>query len=114
MKPEEPTPELFEKLRNWSEFVREVKLPGDVAAAVACGRSQLLTACVRDMTKDEVRMLMDLIGVYMDTNLELQRHSAQLAAELKNIRGTVGGLFKLVDKSTAYAEFRDYYEEDDE
>jgi len=89
------------QLRCWSDLVREVRLPADVAAAVGTGRPELLVP--RAMTAAEVGQLMELVGVLIETNISLQRHSSTLLDMAEDAKqqaeGTLTNIQKLIDEA---------------
>jgi len=95
------------QLGAWNELVEEVKLPVGLSVALLCQRPELLRANVRDMDKEEVRMLLNLVAVLMETNKSLQQHSLELAQEIKEIRGISAGVSRKLDRLTDKAYFRD-------
>ena len=101
-------------MRGWDELIRTVQVPADVAGVVGTGRSQLLQCAARDMTKAEVAMLLELVGVYMDTNRALQSHCAVLNKVLDELRGNMVGINCKISQLLAISDFRNPDSEPDE
>lgn len=95
------------KLDSWNSLVEEVSVPGDIGVAIMTGRSELLCLVNREMSKEEVASVMNLIKVLMETNRELQAHSAELAQRLKNVGGTLKGLTTQLQACVDVSEFRE-------
>jgi hypothetical protein len=102
-----------EKLRNWSELIATVELPMDMAVALSCGRIELI-AKPRALKVEEAGQLLQLLRVLMQTNQELQKHSAKVADMAENImehfKGLQSGLIKISD----FASFCDPEEKGDD
>jgi hypothetical protein len=94
-------------LRSWADLVEEVTLPAGISIAVSAGRPELLRASVRPMDADEVKMVLDLVRVLMETNSQLQQHAISVAQEAKDIRRAFIGLESKIDRMRAMAEFQD-------
>jgi hypothetical protein len=107
--------EIQEKLDSWNCFIRELKVPGDLAVAFQTGRIELLClARPRDMAAAEVKVLYDLIGGLLETNAALRQH-AQLVAELSQMAyQNMRGLHKALERLGDFANFRDPIEGDEE
>lgn len=88
--PPPPQPEEQEqkpvKLQNWRSLAQEVELPAGVGAAVFTRRPQLLAAVSCVMNEVEVKQLLNLIGVLIDTNQALQEHCMDLSAQAGKVQ----------------------------
>ena len=93
-------------LASWNDLTKEIKLPTDIMIAVSTNRKELLGLASRDMKKAEVNQLLNLIGVLLDTNYELQEHSRELAKRMKELKGNFQGLSNSIEKCCDYANFQ--------
>lgn len=93
-------------LASWNDLTKEIKLPTDIMIAVSTNRKELLALASRDMKKAEVNQLLNLIGVLLDTNYELQEHSRELAKRMKELKGNFQGLSNSIEKCYDYANFQ--------
>jgi hypothetical protein len=100
------------KLRNWNDLTEEIKAPQAVLVAMASARPELLKLAPKGpATAEEAEALYNVIRVLMETNWELQQHSARLATEMKQLRQMLNGLQRKFVDLEAVASFT---EADDE
>lgn len=102
----------YHKLGGWEMPTAEVKLPVGLHIAVFTHRPQLLATCVRPMDADEVRQVLDLVAVLIETNRALQAHAQELASRCDWLHDNFRGVSTALDKLRDMAEFRDPDEEE--
>lgn len=93
-------------IKDWNDLSQAVNLPQDIAAVVSTGRKELLPAVARDMNKEEVIMLLNLVSVLLDTNYDLQKHSREIAKQLKELKGNIRGFGNSIERVCDFAEFK--------
>lgn len=98
--------EAAAKLGGWEQLVRDVSLPMDIHAAVFTGRTQLLAAAVRPMDANEVRQVLDLVAVLIETNRALQQHSCMVARRVEQLVQGIQGSVRALDLLEDFANFR--------
>lgn len=102
-------------LRGPNEFVAEVKVPADLAAALASGRTELLALVrPRAIEAEEFMALVHLISVLLRTNLALQEHAREVAVMAKTLSGNFKGLVGFIRQVEQFADFRLADDDEDE
>lgn len=102
------------RLRTWNDFVEAFDVPGDLFPALATNRAELLAfAPHRDMKAEEVDKLYRMIGILIETNLELRQHAEQVAHQVRIWTDAFKALRSVGARIEAFAEFR-RTDEDDE
>ncbi len=104
-------------MRSWTELTRDIKgIPTEFAAAIMSGRPELARLIRRPMTLEETRAVADALIVFIETNQQLQKHSAAVAQQVLNLQSHAKGLMRSIGAIRALAEFRgdDGSEDDDE
>lgn len=105
---EERLIEIQKRLSKWNEFVREIKVPADIAPAMMTGRLELLKlAQPRALTVEECVVIYELIGALLETNQALQEHSQLVADIATEVRRGLGGLNGLAGRLESYGNFRE-------
>jgi hypothetical protein len=123
-KPPKPADYEPPKLAGWNEFTRELtNVPMAVAAAISAGRPELLRAMLarkpnapptQQVTDDEVKSLIELAIVLIETNQELQRHCAVLADKMGHVRNNLHAVNVGLDQLDAWANFQPHSRDDEE
>jgi len=73
------------KLAKYTELMREVSLPVELAAALMTGRPELARlAPKRDFTQKEAQELYNAVVVLIETNRALQEHAQELGLLVNN------------------------------
>lgn len=98
--------EAAAKLGGWEQLVRDVTLPMDIHAAVFTGRRELLKTAIRPMDVNEVRQVLELVGVLLDTNRALQAHSSMVAERVEQLLKGLKGHMNAMDQLDDFANFR--------
>jgi hypothetical protein len=69
------------KLDSWTAYVDPMTVPSDIYPALLSGRPELLKAVQpRALSADESKVLFDIIGNLIETNIALRDHASQLAS----------------------------------
>jgi hypothetical protein len=107
--------ELDERLRSlaerakpeaWNAFVEEMKVPSDIAVAMATGRPEMLRlAPARDMGAEEVRVLYGVIAGLLETNAALREHAQDLARLTDNWASAFAHLRTTGERIVRFAKF---------
>lgn len=105
-------------LEHWNEFVRQVDVPSDLAAALMTGRQELVNLIKpRAMTEEEVSVLYTIIQVLIETNAALQMHARDTAKMVNIWANSFKQLHSLGQRIDHFANFRrtdeEYGEEDE-
>ncbi len=102
--------ELLIKLRkmpqDWASFSEPLDVPADIGAALITGRPELLTLASRDMKKEEVSRLLNVLRVLMETNQLLKEHASLLAQRAELFVDAVKNSVAQAMKIEAFANFR--------
>jgi hypothetical protein len=93
-------------LRAWNEVIEDVSLPADFAAGFMTARPEILRSIARPLDKAETAAVAHAMAVLIETNAELQRHAAEVAERLKQLRGSLKGVRGAVDRLDDLANFR--------
>jgi hypothetical protein len=105
------------KLTRWNELIETVHgIPAAIAAAISTQRLELLKLYQpgpEETRVEEIRSLVNLIRVLLLTNLELQRHSEQVAQMTMDIRGGLIAAKSKADQVLTFARFEEWGEEDE-
>ena len=110
---EERLREIQSTLNKWSDYVRELQVPSDIAPAMMTGRLELLKLVQpRALNADECKVLYLLIGGLLETNQALQQHSQLVAQIADEVRRGLGGLTGAAERLQSYANFREPSEEE--
>lgn len=102
------------KLKTWNELAEEVQLPRELAVALMTGRSELLALRTQPLSVGETRVVINCLRVLMETNRELQQHSATLAEQVSHLTGMLKGVNAHCQKLLDLANFRNSEEESHE
>lgn len=101
--------ELLIKLRkmpqDWASFSEPLDVPADIGAALITGRSELLTLASRDMKKEEVARLLNVLRVLMETNQLLKEHAAMLAQRAHDFVSSTRSAVTQACRIEAFANF---------
>lgn len=112
---EERLTEIHKQLDSWNSWVREAQVPGELSMAILTGRLELLKlAKPKPLTEEECKVLYELLGVLIETNLTLQQHSLLVAELSSQIGNHVGAAVGQASKLKEYANFRNPVEEEGE
>lgn len=111
----EPSPraqleqELVIKLRkmpqDWASFSEPIDVPADIGAALMTGRAELLSIAARPMDKEEVRKLLNVLRVLMETNQLLKEHAAMLAQRAHDFVASTRSAVTQACRIEAFANF---------
>jgi hypothetical protein len=95
------------KLDSWTMFVDEMKVPGDIYPALATGRPELIKLIQpRELAADEAKVLFDIIGTLINTNMALREHASQVAHFMDTWADAFKHLHSVGDKVQRFANFR--------
>lgn len=103
------------KLDSWNSFVKELQIPGELHPALLTQRTELLKLVEpRALSKEECKVLYELIGGLMETNRALADH----ASNVSNLVSIWSQAFKQLDRVGRdiehYAAFRHHVSEEEE
>lgn len=112
----EPSPraqmeeELLIKLRkmpqDWASFSEPLDVPADIGAALITGRPELLTLSSRDMKKEEVARLLNVLRVLMETNQLLKEHASMLAQRAHDFVASTKSAISQARRIEEFSNFR--------
>lgn len=105
--------EIQERMRTWNDFVREIKVPAEIAPAFQTGRIELIKlARPRALSAEECGALYDVIGGLLETNQALKEH-AQLVGDLvATTHQGLKGAVHAVERMRRFAAFEEPVEEE--
>ena len=93
-------------LDGWNAFIRNLQVPGDVAPAIMSARGELLRLVPpRELSADEHKVYLDLIGGLLETNAALRRHAEQVSQIAEQLRPLVKGFAKTCLRLEGFARF---------
>jgi hypothetical protein len=102
------------KLDNWTAFVDEMKVPADIYPALASGRPELLKLMQpRALSADEAKVLFNIIGSLISTNMALREHAEQLALFTHNWADAFKALRGVGERIERFANFEHDAEEEE-
>lgn len=102
-------------LSNWSELVAEIRLPSDLAVAVATNRPEMARlAKPRALTEEECAHLYKAIEVYIRTNQALQQHSHRVADLAERWLTLFAGIAAVGRDLVGYARWETHRRDDNE
>jgi hypothetical protein len=105
--------DIHEKMESWSSFVRALNIPSEIAPAFMTGRVELMRlARPRPLSEEECRVLYELIGGLLETNMALRDHASAIYDGVANVTQGLSGAIKGVERLKVLATFREPYEED--
>lgn len=102
-------------LANWTSFIEELQVPGDLYPALMTGRPELLRAVQpRALTADEAAVLYRLIAGLMGTNSALRMHAQEVAKLVQAWGGAFKTLSSVGQRIERFANFQPSEQEDDD
>jgi hypothetical protein len=103
------------RLDDWSSFIEELQVPGDIAPALITGRPEMLRAVQpRALTAEETAALIKVLGGLIETNNALREHARQLATFTEQWTTLFTGLHNVGEKIERFANFKRSYDDVDE
>lgn len=94
-------------LEKWNEFIRQVDVPSDLAAALVTMRPELINLIKpRALTEEEASTLYTLIKVLIETNAALQTHARETAKMVSIWANSFKQLQSLGRRIDHFANFR--------
>ena len=91
----------------WTAFIEEMQVPREIALAIHTGRPELLAlAKPRALSEAECKILYDLIGNLIRTNVALRQHAEHTATMVENWATAFKGLRRIGDDIVEFANFR--------
>jgi len=101
------------RLTDWSSFIEEMQVPGDIAPALITTRPELLRAVQpRALTAEETAAVYKVMAGLIETNNALREHAQQLAIFTETWAGQFAGLQSVGRKIERFANFRRSYDDE--
>jgi len=95
------------RLRDWADFIEDIKVPQDIAPALITGRAELLRAMPpRTLEPWETEALYKAFAGLIETNAALREHAEQLAKLTDNWAQQFAGLHGVGEKIQRFANFK--------
>lgn len=95
------------KLRSWSAFVEDSRVPSDLMPAVITQRAELVRVVKpRILTASEHEVYLSLIATLLETNQALREHAQHVAQLTNNLVGHLTGFHSAARNIEHFANFR--------
>lgn len=98
--------EQAQPLDHWTSFIETLHFPREMAPAMVTGRPELLAILQpRDLTAAECKVMFDLIGGLIRTNIALRQHAEKVSQLTDNWAGAFKQLASVGYDIQAFAKF---------